>query len=155
MQFNLNRPISQIRRVVWNLRGRSGHRNSTVSQSMMTSSNGNIFRVTGPLCGKFTGPGEFPTQRPVTRSLGSVSNRPWIGTRSVNKCRVHKIIWDYQTPLSAVAQSTLPAMNTPQQNRHHTDIWLKDNRQFDGRDLSNILQWFLPHKIVLPEHIPI
>ena len=34
---------------------------------MMTSSNGNIFRVTGPLCGEFTGPGEFPTQRPVTR----------------------------------------------------------------------------------------
>ena len=36
---------------------------------MMTSSNGNIFRVTGPLCGEFTGPGEFPAQRPVTRSL--------------------------------------------------------------------------------------
>ena len=35
---------------------------------MMTSSNGNIFRVTGHLCGEFTGPGEFPTQRPVTRS---------------------------------------------------------------------------------------
>ena len=25
--------------------------------AMMTSSNGNIFRVTGPLCGEFTGPG--------------------------------------------------------------------------------------------------
>ena len=37
--------------------------------SMMTSSNGNIFRVTGHLCGEFTGPGEFPTQRPVTRSF--------------------------------------------------------------------------------------
>ena len=36
---------------------------------MMTSSNGNIFRVTGPLCGEFTGPGEFPAQRPVTRSF--------------------------------------------------------------------------------------
>ena len=36
---------------------------------MMTSSNGNIFRVTGPLCGEFTGPGEFPTQKPVTRSF--------------------------------------------------------------------------------------
>ena len=37
--------------------------------NMMTSSNGNIFRVTGPLYGEFTGPGEFPTQRPVTRSF--------------------------------------------------------------------------------------
>ena len=36
---------------------------------MMTSSNGNIFRVTGPLCGEFTSPGEFPTQRPVTRGF--------------------------------------------------------------------------------------
>ena len=37
--------------------------------TMMTSSNGNIFRVTGHLCGKFTGPGEFHAQRPVTRSF--------------------------------------------------------------------------------------
>ena len=36
---------------------------------MMTSSNGDIFRVTGHLSGKFTCPGEFPTQRPVTRSF--------------------------------------------------------------------------------------
>ena len=36
---------------------------------MMTSSDENIFRVTGPLCGEFTGPGEFPTQSPVTRSF--------------------------------------------------------------------------------------
>ena len=34
---------------------------------MMTSSNGDIFRVTGLLCGEFTG--EFPSQRPVTRNF--------------------------------------------------------------------------------------
>ena len=28
------------------------------------------FRVTGHFCGDFTGPGEFPAQRPVTRSFG-------------------------------------------------------------------------------------
>ena len=53
---------------------------------MMTSSNGNIFRVTGPLCGEFNGPGEFPTQRPVTRSFDvffdlrlnkRLSKQPW------------------------------------------------------------------------------
>ena len=53
---------------------------------MMTSSNGNIFRVTGPLCGEFTGPGEFPTQRPVMRSFDvffelrlnkHLSKQPW------------------------------------------------------------------------------
>ena len=53
---------------------------------MMTSSNGNIFRVTGPLCGEFIGSGEFPAQRPVTRSLDvffdrrlnkRLSKQPW------------------------------------------------------------------------------
>ena len=37
--------------------------------SMMTSSNGNIFRVTGLLCGEFTSHGEFPAQTPVRRSF--------------------------------------------------------------------------------------
>ena len=37
--------------------------------NMMTSSNGNIFRVTGPLCGNSPVTGEFPAQRPVTRSF--------------------------------------------------------------------------------------
>ena len=54
--------------------------------TMMTSPNGNIFRVTGPLCGEFTGPGEFPTQRPVTPSFDAffdlrlnkrLSKQPW------------------------------------------------------------------------------
>ena len=53
---------------------------------MMTSLNGNIFRVTDPLCGEFTGPGDFPTQRPVTRSFDvffdlrlnkRLSKQPW------------------------------------------------------------------------------
>ena len=42
---------------------------SIIPRIMMTSSNGNIFRVTGHLCWEFTGPGEFPSQRPVTRSF--------------------------------------------------------------------------------------
>ena len=42
--------------------------------SMMTSSNGNIFRVTGPLCGEFTGHRWIPSQRPVTRSFDVFSD---------------------------------------------------------------------------------
>ena len=53
---------------------------------MMTSLNGNNFRVTGPLCGEFTGFGEFPAQRPVTLSFDvffdlrpnkRLSKQPW------------------------------------------------------------------------------
>ena len=36
---------------------------------MMTSSNGNIFRVTGLCAGNSPFPGEFPAQRPVTQSF--------------------------------------------------------------------------------------
>ena len=36
---------------------------------MMTSSNGNIFRVTAICAGNSPVPGEFPTQRPVMRSF--------------------------------------------------------------------------------------
>ena len=34
---------------------------------MTTSSNGNIFHVTGPLCGEFTGEWWFPEEKPVTQ----------------------------------------------------------------------------------------
>ena len=53
---------------------------------MMTSSNGNIFHVTDPFCWEFTGPVEFPAQRPVTRSFDvffhlrlnkRLSKQPW------------------------------------------------------------------------------
>ena len=40
-----------------------------ISSTMMTSSNGNIFRITGHLFGEFTGPRWIPTQRPVTQSF--------------------------------------------------------------------------------------
>ena len=61
-------PLKLVLKIMW-----SPNKVWKVSTSclfgMMTSSNGNIFRVTGPLCGEFTGPGEYPTQRPVTRSI--------------------------------------------------------------------------------------
>ena len=53
---------------------RAGKRNHgakgiKVNHHMMTSSNGNIFRVTGPLWGNSPVIGEFSSQRPVTRSF--------------------------------------------------------------------------------------
>ena len=59
---------------------------SQISRLMMMSSNGNIFRVTGPLCREFTGSGQFPAQRPVTGSFNvffdlrlnkRFSKQPW------------------------------------------------------------------------------
>ena len=65
---------------------------------MMTSSNGNIFRVTGPLWGEFTGPGEFPAQRPVTRSfdVSLICTRinDWVNKREAGDLRRHRGHYD-------------------------------------------------------------
>ena len=64
----------------------------------MTSSKGNILRVTGPLCGEFTGPGEFPTQRPVTRSFDVFFdlrlNNGWVSIRKAGDLRRHRGHYD-------------------------------------------------------------
>ena len=58
----------------------------------MTSSNGNIFRVTGPLCG------EFPSQRPVTRgfdvSLICALINGWVNNRAAGDLRRHRAHYD-------------------------------------------------------------
>ena len=66
----------------------------------MTSSNGNIFRVTGLLCGEFTGPGEFPAQRPVMwsfdvffdlrRNKRLSEQPPWSLCRQCNETKSNK-----------------------------------------------------------------
>ena len=65
---------------------------------MMTSSNGSIFRVTGHLCGEFTGPGEFPTQRPVMRrfdvSLIRVWMNGWVNNRESGDLRRYRAHYD-------------------------------------------------------------
>ena len=61
--------------------------------TMMTSSNGNIFRVTGPLCGEFTGPGEFPTQRPVTRTFDG-----FFDLRLNKRLSKQPLGWWFETP---------------------------------------------------------
>ena len=65
---------------------------------MMTSSNGNIFCVTGPLCGEITGPGDFPTQRPVTRSfdvsLICVWINGWVNNREAGDLRRYRGHYD-------------------------------------------------------------
>ena len=58
-------------KVNWTPDGRSWVEKDIDSQfgSMMTSSNGNIFRVAGHLCGNSPVTGDFPSQTPVTWSV--------------------------------------------------------------------------------------
>ena len=62
---------------------------SMKSHSMMTSSNGNIF---------FAVPGDFPAQRPVTRSFDVFfdlcPNKGWINNREADDLRRHRAHYD-------------------------------------------------------------
>ena len=76
--------------------------NSTYKQEdniwvvMMTSSNGNIFRVTGHLYGEFTGPLWIPAQRPVTRCFDvfCVWINGWVNSREACDFRHHRSYYD-------------------------------------------------------------
>ena len=63
-------------------------------KSMVTSPNGNIFRVTGHLCGEFTGPRWIPTQRPVTRSFDV-----YFDLRPNKRLSKQSWGWWFETPL--------------------------------------------------------
>ena len=73
--------------------------------NMMTSSNGNIFRVTGLLCGES---GEFPSQWPVTRSFDV-----FFGLRLDKRLSKQPRGWWFETPsrsLSRQCNEIIPLM---------------------------------------------
>ena len=64
----------------------------------MTSSNGNIFCVTGHLCGEFTSPGWIPRTKPVTRSsdvfFDMPLNKRWVNNREAGDLRCYQVHYD-------------------------------------------------------------
>ena len=64
----------------------------------MTSSNRNVFRITGPCAGNSPVPGEFPTQRPVTRSFDVFFdlhlNNDWVNNGEAGDLRRHRAHYD-------------------------------------------------------------
>ena len=64
----------------------------------MTSSNGNVSRVTGPLCGEFTGHRWIPSQRPVTRSFEVFFDlqlkKSWVNNHEAGDLRRHRAHYD-------------------------------------------------------------
>ena len=92
------------------------------SHTMMTSSSGSIFRVTDPLFGEFTGTGEFPTQRSVTRSFDvffdlrlneRLSKQPWGWSFEM-------LSWSLWRHCNAVVSMPM---------KHHWIIWARSCRQ--------------------------
>ena len=118
----------------------------------MTSSNGNIFRVTGPLCGEFTGPGEFPTQRPVTRSFGvffdlcpnkRLSKQPWgwwFETPSLSLWRQCNVLWYNEV----VTQWILSNISRYRQSYRSPMPYFGKSKS----DLSDALQWCIKYRVI-------
>ena len=68
-------------------------------EDMMTSSNGNIFRVTGPLCGEFTGHRWIPLTKASDTELLILSiicawTDGWVYNRDADDLRRHRTHYD-------------------------------------------------------------
>ena len=95
----------------------AGHQQAWYRPSMMTLSNGTIFRVTGPLCGEFTGLRWIPAQRPVMRSfdvffdlrvnkqLSKQSWGWWFKTLSCSLLRHRNVAWTILSPTQKTANT--------------------------------------------------
>ena len=90
----------------------------TIRHSMMTSSNGNIFRATGPLCGEFTGPltKASDAELLVFSLICDWINR-WVNNREAGDLRRHHVHYDVivmgkdQPHISHIATKPWPTMH--------------------------------------------
>ena len=100
---------------------------------MMTSSNGNIFRVTGPLCGEFTGPGEFPAQRSVTRSFDV-----FFDLRLYKRLSKQSLGWWFETPAWSLwrhrnVNGWIPIVTVTDSHCKSTRIWIGPRQRVTDR----------------------
>ena len=77
----------------------SAHKPSPTAYIMMTSSNGNIFRVTGPLCGEFTGHRWIPLTKGSDAELlmfylTCAWIHGWVNNRDAGDLRRHRTHYD-------------------------------------------------------------
>ena len=61
---------------------------------MMTSSNGNIFRVTGHLCGEFTGTRWISTKASGAKLWSSLWINGWVNNREAGDLRRYRVYYD-------------------------------------------------------------
>ena len=120
---------------------------------MMTSSNGNIFRVTGHLWGNSPVPGEFPAQRPVTRGV-DVFLDPRLNKRLRKQWRgwwfetLSRSLWRHCT----VQLLSVPALNEPLIVNLRTQTSDMPSLRSVEHDMKPSSQIFLMLYPTCPEH---
>ena len=84
---------------------------TAISWCMMTSSNGNIFRVTGPLCGEFTVPVNSPHKGKwrgaLMFSLICVWIKIWVNNREAGDLRRHRCHYDVTVMVSGITDQRM------------------------------------------------
>ena len=112
----------------------------------MTLSNGTIFCVTGPLCGEFTGPGEFLAQRPVTRSFDVFFDL------RLNK-RLSTQSWGYRVHYDVIVMMHSESSRTPWANIYKYWNWCRCIQRKDSAGVILTASWFNNIKIGYRFHI--
>ena len=112
-------------------------------QVMMTSSNGKIFRVSGPLCRNSPFTGEFPSQRPVTQNFDvsdlrlnkRLSKQPrslWFETRSRSiwrHCYVLRHIQDSSVVWAVSSASVMSSRRGANVGSTYIAVWDNGHRK--------------------------
>ena len=113
----------------------------------MTSSNGNFFRVTGHLCGEFTGPQWIPhTQRPVTRSFDI-----YFDLRPNKRLSKQRWGWWSETPSSPLWRHCNDSRSTEIYSTHAIDSFTDAGALAAGRELT-LDHNTLPKQLYIFEH---
>ena len=124
--------------------------------SMMTSSNGNIFRVAGPSWGNSPITVEFPSKWPVTRSLMfsllCIWTKGWAKTPeagNLGRCRAHYDITVMSTKIIEDEYAALFPVRRPRKD-FHVILMAQDSLGIDIAidGFTRILTWYLRMRLV-------
>ena len=113
---------------------------------MMTSSNGNIFRVTGHLCGEFNSPHKGQWLGALVFSLISVWINDWVNNREADDLRGYRAHYDVIVMLvvSRMVPQTISAQHCSSARMHPTSGHNRKPAHFmyplKGHYLCRILQ---------------
>ena len=157
--------------------GRWVNISTSITRVTMISSNGNIFRVTGPLCGEFIGHRWIPAQSPVTWSfdvfLSKQSCGWWFETPSRSLWRHCNVLWHFwlqfyfQNPiwswsnLKSVGKSTIHRMEmeygiivTLQQQQRQQQQQQKQQQQQENHNklCRYFMRYIISHAFLTTAH---
>ena len=120
---------------------------------IMISSNGNIVRVTGPLCGNSPVTGECASQRPVRRSFDMIFHlrlkSGWVNNWDADDLRRHRARYDATAMICECCSRILPNRRI-RRLRLATVMNIRHNQQIATQTWTNYL-WLFSDSIFMAQ----